>query len=244
MRLACFAFAAATCAAGCFTPLVHPLRATDGPLGELSLGAGPVAGRNGSCGNPMGCTDTPPDGSGMVTGNMFVPQFSLGWGHVLWDHVGLMGGVYFPSWENQKDADVWAGLAAWTFFTFQTDYFSYGLGPELGFGGAAMTVGGEVRSSPGPWPLALGAYARWFYPFTATHEEFDNRSRTSEWGVRFRVGPFYVQYARYMQAEGVMYWLLFETASYAQGLDNVSIGVSIDLDSARALCRISGDDCD
>jgi hypothetical protein len=60
------------------------------------------------------------------------------------------------------------------------------------------------------------------------------RVRTWEIGGGLRFGPFYIQYTYYTQASGVMYWLVYETAGYSQGMHIISIGGSVYADMFRS----------
>ena len=218
--------------AGCAAPLMHPLRASNGPYAEEALSFGVNIGRHGSCDNFEGCVDSDEGGGGVFN----MPQFGAGYSRVFRGHFGIMGGAYLPAWENIKQGDLHAGIALTSFFTVQNDYASFGVGPELGVGGVAGVIGGEVQ----PWGMEnwrprVGVYTRRFYPFFPNDREFDNRVATWEVGGRLRVGPIFLGYDHYMQDEGAMYWTVFETASYAQGHHIITLGMTIDMDTVKAL---------
>ena len=220
----------------CATPLIHPLRVPSSASDEVAKGVVAEAGmsfqvglgRFGGCDNQEGCQDR--DDNSPVFWNII--QFSVGYSHLLWDTLGLMAGLYFPAWENLKDGTWYNTLALWTFATVQNDYFSVGVGPEVGGSGWALTVGAELQ----PWGIqnwmpALGVYGRVFWPFVYDHVEFDGKERTWEVGGRLRSGMVYLQYTYYTQVSGAMYWTVFETASYAQGMHIISLGISMTRDS-------------
>jgi hypothetical protein len=223
--------ASALAAGACATPLLHPLRASDGPYAEGAISYGIHAGRHGSCDNFEGCVDSEGTGGGHLT--FF--QFGGGYSRVFREHFGAMIGAHFPAWEDFKSGAPYAALGLTSFLTLQNDYASIGLGPEVGVGGWAVTAGGEVQ----PWGRAIwaprvGIYGRRFWPFSPTDDEFDNRAKTYEVGARLRVAFIVLGYEYYMQDEGAMYWTIFETASYAQGHHTISLGISMDMDTARA----------
>jgi len=219
---------------GCTTPLVHPLRVPSTPSNETLKGLvveGSMSfqwglGRTGSCDNFQGCVD------GSKPTQLNPLQLSAGYSTLLGNTVGLMAGFYFPAWENLKDGTWYNTLGFWTYVTVQNDYFSVGIGPEIGGSGWALTAGAELQPRGNvEWATALGVYGRIFWPFSYDHREFDGKVRTWELGGRLRVGPVYLQYTYYTQAEGVMYWELWETATYAQGMHIISLGGSFSRDT-------------
>jgi hypothetical protein len=222
----------AACASACATPLLHPLRANQGPYAEGAISYGSHAGKRGSCDNYEGCVESQGGGGGHIA----IMQFGGGYSHVLYDHIGLMAGFHFPAWEDFKSDKPYGALGLTTFITAQNDYVSVGAGPELGVGGWAVTVGGEVQPwGKRIWFPCVGVYGRRFWPFSPTDEEFDNRVATWEAGGRIRSGPIVLGYEYYMQDEGAMYWTIFETASFAQGHHTFTLGLSIDMDTVRAV---------
>jgi hypothetical protein len=214
--------------AACVTPLMHPLRAGNGFVAEAGTSLQFGHGREGSCDNFQGCVD----GEGGA-GGWNLLQLSGGYSWLFWEHVGVMVGLYFPGWENLKDGD-WTGtLGMWSFFTLQGPYASIGVGPEVGVGGWALTAGTELQlwGDDAFWMPRLGAYGRVFWPYEYDHPDYDDihdvRVRTWEIGGRLRFGPVYIQYTYYTQVEGIMYWLVYETAGYSQGMHIISIGGSV-----------------
>jgi len=214
---------------------MHPLRAGNGFVAEAATSFQFGHGRHGSCDNFQGCVD----GHGGAGGwNMI--QLSGGYSWLFWDHVGMMVGLYFPGWENLKDGD-WTGtMGMWSFLTLQGDYASIGVGPEVGVGGWALTAGTELQlwGEDAFWMPRIGGYGRIFWPYEYDHPAPDStrdvRVRTWEIGGRLRIGPFYVQYTYYTQVEGVMYWEVYETAGYSQGMHIISIGGSVSADIVRS----------
>lgn len=216
----------------CVTPLMHPLRAGNGFVAEASTSFQFGHGREGSCDNFQGCVD----GDGGAGGwNML--QLSGGYSWLFWDHVGVMVGLYFPGWENMKDGDWTGSLGMWSFFTLQGPYASIGVGPEVGVGGWALTAGTELQlwGDDALWMPRIGGYGRVFWPYEYDHKERDGRVRTWEIGGRLRFGPFYIQYTYYTQVEGYMYWPVYETAGYSQGMHIISVGGSVYADMFRKM---------
>lgn len=230
---------AATCLLfmACVTPLMHPLRAGNGFVAEAGTSFQFGHGREGTCDNDQGCVDSD-DGAGAGGWNMI--QLSGGYSWLFWDHVGVMVGLYFPGWENLKDGD-WTGtMGMWSFFTLQGPYASIGVGPEVGVGGWALTAGTELQlwGEDAFWMPRIGGYGRIFWPYEYDHPAPDSTSdvrvRTWEIGGRLRFGPFYIQYTYYTQVEGVMYWEVYETAGYSQGMHIISIGGSVYADMFKS----------
>jgi len=213
----------------CAAPLGHPLRAETGPFVSLSANVAILDDFPAGCTVEGGCEG---QARSQVTGTPLL--ISGGYAHVLWDHLGLMVGAYFPAWGVQQSNEWYAGLAAYGFVTVQNDRASLGFGPEVGFGGAAFTVGGEVRPWGGArqWLPALGAYGRWFLPYAPEEESLGGRSEATEAGLRLRVGPFYVQYALLTRARGFVAW---NWSDWGRTLHLVALGVQADAEVFRSL---------
>jgi hypothetical protein len=216
-------------ATGCVTGLAHPLRVPDGPFAEAAISAIGMAGRTGGCDNFQGCIDSDEGGFG------FNIQLSGGYGVVLADTFGILGGLYMPAAWNMKAPDgdgFYSTLAAYSFFTVQCPWGSLGAGPEVGIYGWALTVGGEVRPWGGdedlPWAPALGVYARTIWPFEERPDEFNGEVPSWEVGGRLTVGMAFLQYAAYVQTQGAMNFTIYETSVYASTLHIVSVGISVD----------------
>jgi hypothetical protein len=216
-------------AAGCVTGLAHPLRVPDGPVAEAAVSFIGMSGRNGGCDNFQGCVDSEDAGFG------FNIQLSGGYGVVLADTFGILGGIYMPAFWNVKapDGEGWySGIAAYSFFTVQAPWGSLGVGPEVGVFAWSLTVGGEVRPWGGdeelPWAPALGVYARGTWPFEEQSAEFNGQVPSWEVGTRMTVGMLFLQYAYFVQTSGAMNFTIYETSVYASELHIVSVGMSVD----------------
>jgi hypothetical protein len=214
-------------ATGCVTGLAHPLRVPDGPVAEAALSFIGMGGRNGGCDNFGPCTPSEDAGFG------FNINLSGGYGVVLADTFGILGGLYMPAFWNVKapDGEGWySTLAAYTFFTVQCPWGSLGVGPEVGVFAWSLTVGGEVRpwGDEYLWAPALGAYARGTWPFEERRAEYNGQVPSWEVGARATVGMLFLQYAYFVQTQGAMNFTIWETSVYASELHIVSIGISVD----------------
>ena len=216
-------------ATGCVTGLAHPLRVPDGPFAEAAASGIVMAGRNGGCDNEQGCVDSTDAGFG------FNIQFSGGYGVVLADTFGILGGLYMPAFWNVKapDGEGWySTLAAYTFFTVQCPWGSLGVGPEVGVFAWSLTVGGEVRpwgdDDDLPWAPALGVYARGTWPFEEHPAKFNGQVPSWEVGGRLTIGMMFLQYAAFVQTQGAMNFTIWETSEYASTLHIISVGISVD----------------
>ncbi len=218
-------------AAGCATPLAHPLRAETGPWAEFALSGVGETGRSGGCDNFQGCVDSDSDGFA----GAFVPQFSGGYAHVFADHIGVMVGLWGPAWVNQKKDFIESPLAATGYLTIQNEWGAVGVGGDVGFGGAAVMAGLEVgdagallaRTDTGI-DLRLGVWGRRFDPWEAKPRiEVNGPVGSWEAGARLTVGPlFFLQYGYYTQDSGVMDFVIYETSSYMSNFHTVTLGLS------------------
>src|SRR4051812_35039555 len=193
-RVAAALAAIAASAFGCATPMMHPLRASNGPVLELATSLRVGAGRRGECGD-LGCVD-----SGHRAIAIDPLALSVGYSHVFGGHFGLMAGAQLPAPRGYV-----VPVAAWSFVTAQNEHASIGAGPDLGVGGGGGTVGGEIQ----PWgdePLRFrfGAYGRSFVPFAPRPDAMDGRTSYWEGGGRLRFGPIYLQYAYQTHPGGVV----------------------------------------
>ena len=172
------AIAAVLLAGGCISPVTHPLRVRNGPVAQASFTVNLPASKDKKPCPADGCE---------ITGGLNVPELAPGWGRVVGDHFGVMGGLSFPAWANQQGRRWFHAASLWSFLTLQNEHASIGVGPEIGAGGAAITVGGEVK----PWPSwnwwpTLGVYGRYYRPFSpdssATRQGRKPGRLASAWG--------------------------------------------------------------
>ncbi len=214
--------------AGCIVPVMHPYRTHEGPGARAGVVAHFGAENSGSCDNEVGCK---PSGAG---------GFSLlnvdgRWGHRFGDHVGVMGGVYFPGFRNQKTAKADAALMSYGVATFETPLLSLGLGPELGTRAAGGSVGldFEPMGLTGEMPhfVSLSPYFRYLTPYRI--EESDVNAKVPSWdtGAMLRVGPVVLTYAFYRQTHGVIDYVIYESSVRAQSWHMVMLGVEVNRDS-------------
>lgn len=153
---------------------------------------------------------------------------SVGYAHVFGDHIGVMGGVYGPATINLHNKSVLDAVSPYSFFTYQERMLSVGIGPEVGYGGFATTMGFEL----GPFgPIHAGAYARWFWPFVPAGNISDDH-RSHEFGVRVRDGCVYLQYGFYQQMNALNELDVFGTTYSAHAYHQLTIGVIISGDRA------------
>lgn len=221
------ASAIAASSVGCVTPMMHPLRVEDGPVAEAAITPIVFSGRHGGCDNFQGCTDAEPG----ETGFGFDFHLSGGWGAVLGDTVGIMGGLYLFAQDTLRaapGAGPYSFFAAWGWFTVQCPWFLVGVGPELGASGYALDVGAAVRpTGDGEWSAELGAYARLGRPWEVVYKEVNGTVPAWEVGVRLQVGPVFAQYAYWHQTAGVSDFTIWETSTYTDTMHLISVGASL-----------------
>lgn len=221
------------CASACVTPVVHPLRVSEGPwvTGSASMQFG--AGRGGGCDNFTGCTE----GEGGAFG-IGLLQAAGGWGHLWSEHFGTLFGLTFPTHLNQK-SDAWYSLVTpHAYFAFQTEWAAIGAGGEIGAGGASLIGGLDLRLfDVDDVPVRLGVYGRRFWPFEeepSPFDGFDGRVKTLDVGVRLTAAFFFAQWSYYEVERGFVEYVVWETSGFSEALHIVSIGLVYDGD-ARAV---------
>lgn len=214
-------------------PLMHPLRATNGWVGEVATTFEIENGRTGFC--HVGCEDT--KGGGFYFNAV---QGSIGYSHVTDGWLGTMVGVYSPAFENQKNNYAFAAL--WTYFTAQNDYLAAGVGPEIGPGGVAVLSGLELQplgmKRTLKWVPAIGVYGRWFFPYDPTDTKFDARTTVAEYGARARYGALFLEYSFYNPSKSLMmYSLPVEGSAYVRAFHLLTLGFTFDEITKRSLHR-------
>lgn len=220
MKHAAPAIVLAPALAGCLTvPLAHPLRATNGFTAEVQ-GTGALFSEHARERTDTGFNQSSGTGSATLGG-------SAGYSHVFADRFGVMGGLYGPAFENQKNHSAPAVAAAYSFFTYQLPLLSVGAGPEVGYGGTALTMGLELGPFAGTGALHVGAYARWFWPFVQSGNATDDH-RSHEFGARARLGLVYLQYAYNEQMAGLRELDVFGTTYSAHAYHQLTLGVLFD----------------
>lgn len=213
--------------AGCVTPMMHPLRVENGPVAEAAITPIVFGGRHGGCDNFQGCIDAEPGESGLG----FDLHLSGGWGTVLADTVGLMGGVYLFAQDTLRAAPgtgLYSFFAAWGWITVQCPWFLLGVGPEVGASGYALDAGAAVRpTGDGDWSPELGVYGRLGRPWRVAYREFNGTVPAWEVGVRLQIGPVFAQYAYWHQTAGVSDFTIYETSAYTDTMHLISVGASL-----------------
>jgi hypothetical protein len=207
---------------GCIaTPLAHPLRAHDGFTAEASgtvgLFAGDVREKT-----DTGYNESSGTGWGAVSG-------SIGYAHVFAERIGAMAGFYGPAGANEHNKSWLSSVAAYSFFTWQHPVLSVGIGPEVGYGGFATTMGFELGPFAG---VHGGAYARWFWPFVPAGNYTDDH-RSHEFGFRLRRGMLYGQYGFYQQVNGLNEFDVFGTTYSAHAYHQLTLGLLFDASTVR-----------
>ncbi|MBN1770901.1 MAG: hypothetical protein JXB32_06570 [Deltaproteobacteria bacterium] len=219
---------------GCVTPMMHPLRVADGLVAEAALTPIIFDGRHGGCDNSQGCTDSEsgPGGGG------FDFHLTGGWGAVLGDTFGVMGGLYVFAQDTLRSAvgtGLYSFFAAWGWFTVQCPWFLVGVGPELGASGFAVDVGAAVRPLGDlDWSPELGVYGRLGHPWEVVYKEFNGQPPAWEIGVRLQIGPVFAQYAYWHQTAGVSDFTIYETSVYTDTMHLISVGLSLTGDTFDA----------
>jgi len=215
-------------ASGCAAPLLHPLRASNGPVAEIASTVTVDAGRRGECDEDV-CRDT--DDRNLALSSL---QFSGGYSRVFARRFGVMGGLYAPAQQG------WGAPAAiWTFFTVQNAFASAGVGPELGSESAALAIGGELQ----PWGAApaqprFGVYGRWTAPYYPDLDDLEGQTRAFEFGGRLRFAFFFLGYALQERPNAMV--KDFDGSSYAERRHLMTIGLTLDRDTVRAFSGLGG----
>lgn len=207
---------------GCVTPVLHPLRATNGWVGEVASSLQLNSGKQWYCYDGCSRGDYPFSGGSPAQG-------SFGYSRVISNRFGAMAGLYFPAFQNQKNSFAFGAL--WTYFTVQNDYVAAGIGPEIGLGNVAMMVGFEVQPlGIRRWTPAIGVYSRGSFPFVQSDSFMGGLSNPSvEYGARVRYGPVFLQYAYYRHmSELVSQMRLIESSTYSEGFQILTVGMTFD----------------
>ncbi|MBI5488887.1 MAG: hypothetical protein HY905_16255 [Deltaproteobacteria bacterium] len=228
--IAAAAFLTATSA--CVTPMMHPIRVPDGFVAEAALSPIIFTGRHGGCDNETGCTDSrtgEPDAGINI-------HLTGGYGTVLADTFGIMGGIYMPAQDTLKaavGAGLYSFLAAWGWFTVQCPWAVLGVGPEFGVSGWALAVGGSVRpfGDDLSWSPELGVYGRVGRPWELHPKEFNGQVPGWDVGVRLQVEFLFLQYAYYRHTSGVMDFTIWETSVYTDTMHFITLGITLTPDT-------------
>lgn len=231
-RLVPLAVASTLLLSGCVTPMMHPLRVEEGFVAEAALTPIVFTGRHGGCDNFVGCTDSPADSPGAGIDI----HLSGGYGTVLADTFGIMGGLYLPAQDTLRAAPgtgYYSFFAAWGWFTVQCPWALVGVGPEFGASGWALAAGAAVRplgeghGDSEFWNPELGVYGRLGRPWVVAYREFNGQVPAWEVGARLQVGPLFAQYAYWRHTSGVMDFTIWETSVYTDTMHLISIGITL-----------------
>lgn len=226
-RLGILAASVALGGMGCVTPPIHPLRATNGVVGEIVTSLQLPSGATTFCHTECASEATSAPG--------FSPaQGSIGYSGVVKGSFGVMGGLYAPAMVNHQRS--YAAGALWTYFTVQNDYVAVGVGPEVGFGGVATMLGVEIQPlGIQQWTKAIGVFGRGFIPYQVSNQVSGGSPMTLEGGARGRWGPFLFQYSYYQPTKGLAVQLNpIEGSLYAEAFHILSLGFTFDAITVRA----------
>jgi hypothetical protein len=218
--------------AGCVSPMMHPLRVPDGFVAEAALTPIVFTGRHGGCDNFQGCTDS----AGGEPGAGVNIHLTGGYGTVLADSFGIMGGLYLPAQDTLRagpGTGYYSFFAAWGWFTLQCPWALLGVGPEFGASGWALDVGAAVRpfGDSSFWSPELGVYGRMGRPWEEVLREFNPQVPAWEVGVRLQVAFLFVQYAYWRQRSGVSDFTIWETSVYTNTMHLISLGLTLTADN-------------
>jgi hypothetical protein len=214
---------------GCPSPMLHPLRASNGPYVAAAAFAAVPGGRRGQCYElcleSQGTPATP------------AVAAAAGYGHVF-GNVGVQGGAYALAFGNGHALDALDAFGLFGFFTLQNRLWSVGAGPELTGGGASITMGGEFRHDVPSLAFipTVGVFARWFVPLPrGTVHWYAPDTPTLEIGVRARWGELFVQYEYYTNMERRVVIPAFgvEGSVFGEGFHLFAIGGMVDGEEAQ-----------
>lgn len=220
-------------ASGCHLPLLHPIRLREGPYVSVSTSGQGGDGVGGSCANVSGCAITPGGGAG----GWSFPQLSAGYAHLFTPNVGFLVGGTMITLRDQNVGD-WYGLSSLVLFgTVQSDdEIAIGGGVDLGAGAATLELAAEgtFHRFDVLWDLGLAVFARRTIPYTESPPpasgslDFNPRVWSYELGARVILGPIFLEYSYYRLDRGFVYYEVWETAGFSEGLHIVSLGAIAD----------------
>lgn len=215
---------------GCAMPVMHPFRTHEGPGARAAVVVHVGAENEASCNNDPGCS--PGDVSG------FSPLNVDGrWGHMLGEHVGVMGGASFPGFENNKTGSGYGALLGYGVVTVQGDVLSVGAGPEVGSHVAGASGGVDFELVPlfgvdlPDHLIAVSAYGRYLRPYSVEEAPVDGRVPSWDVGASLRIGPVVAQYAYYRQTSGVMEYVIYESSVQAQSWHMFTLAAEVNADT-------------
>lgn len=226
MRIALVGMAGEALSA-CATPLMHPLRAHNGPFFEVAQGAAIAPAIVCGLGCPAGYVPEPSYRRAVV--GPTVPAVSAGYSRILARNVGLMGGAYIAGNGIQRSIP-WSFVTAFAYTTLQNDWGAVGMGPEIEPGAVAWMVGGEVRARSAEFDgLSLGLWSRLSLPFRPLPETMPFRIGSAiDLGLRLTYSAFVVQTQWWHQLQGYgEYGFYFEGVSFAQDIVTLTVGASL-----------------
>lgn len=218
--------------AGCHLPLLHPIRLREGPYVGVSASTQVGDGVGGECGNPGGCMTT----SGGGGGGLSFPQLSAGYAHLFTPNVGFLAGGTMFTMRDQR-LDEWYALSSFVLFgVVQSDELAVGGGADFGAGAATLEAAAEatIWTFDALWDIGLAVFARRTIPY---HEstipsgpgfDFNPSAWSYEIGVRVPFGPLFVEYSYFRLDRGFVYYPVWETAGFSEGLHMITFGITAD----------------
>lgn len=207
------------------------MRAFDGFSG--SAGVAFLAGdsKAGGCDNFEGCKET---GN---AGGIGLLNLDARVGAVFADHFGLTFGLYLPGFRNSKSFEWDALVVSYLQASFQNDWISFALGPEVGsrvvgaVGGLDIQPFGLPGGRHAGWDPAITVYGRYLTPYDPQDrvdpDEANARVPSLDVGAGVRLGFVVVQYSYWRATEGVIDYVIWETSTRARSWHVVLIGVEL-----------------
>lgn len=220
-------------AAGCHLPLLHPIRLREGPYVSVSASGQGGAGAGGGCDNTSGCTLS----SGGGAGGLSFPQLAAGYAHLFNPNIGFLVGGTMITVRDQR-LDEWYGASSLVLFgTVQSDdEIAVGGGVDLGAGAATLelAVEGTYGHLDATFDLGVAFFARRTIPYDESRPgapgtlDFNPRVWSHEIGMRLVFGPLFVEYSWFQLDRGFVYYEVWETAGFSEGLHIIALGAIVD----------------
>jgi hypothetical protein len=207
------------------------MRAYDGFSGSAGVAFLAGGARAGGCDNFEGCKETG------GAGGLGLLNLDARIGAVFADHFGLTFGLYGPGFRNSKNFDWHSLLVSYLQASFQNDWISFALGPEVGSAVIGATAGLDVQPFGVPkgryagWDPAITAYGRYLTPYRVQARvasgEADARVPSWDVGGGIRLGFIVLQYGFWRATRGVIDYVIWETSTRAQSWHTVLVGVEL-----------------
>ncbi len=177
------------------------------------------------CDNEVGCVPQDVGGGSIINWD--------GRYGAVWGPLGLLGGLYFPGFENSKSGYWYSMFGGYAQLSLQNEYASIAVGPELSGGMIGVTTGFDLQ----PWGEEVfyspnfAAYFRYLRPWlvdpNATADSSDAAVPSWDVGFAVRVAMVRLQYSYYRHTVGVIHYVIYETAVEASAWHNFTFGIDI-----------------